>query len=154
MAMNEFRWGVKPAIPGHWRDTLKHDGFVVEIAGDWIEVRKEEHGERDAQQRHAEQLVDGIIRKIGLAEKMRFTTTLGSVSRFDPQSNRRDINVFVSDSLGLKASAHADVVVTSADRSIVADSRKDRMNELFRFCRYVSSQRDVAENVRLHAGVP
>lgn len=131
--MHEFRWGVKPAIPGKWHGTLEHDGFDVEIACDWIEVRKEDHHDLDVQQRNAKQIVDGVIRRIGLADKMRFTATLGSVSRFDPQSNRRDINVFVSDSLGLKASAHADVVVTSADGRIVADSRKDRMDELFSF---------------------
>jgi hypothetical protein len=133
MATNEFRWGVKPAIPGQWRDTLKHDGFDVEIAGDWIEVRKEEHGERDAQQRRAEEIVEGVTRKIGLAEKMRFTAILDSVSRFDPQSDRRDINVFLSDSLVLQASLHADVVVSSADGRIVADSRKERMAELLKF---------------------
>jgi hypothetical protein len=133
MPMHEFRWGVKPAIPGKWHGTLEHDGFDVEIACDWIEVRKEDHHDLDVQQRNAKQIVDGVIRRIGLADKMRFTATLGSVSRFDPQSNRRDINVFVSDSLGLKASAHADVVVTSADGRIVADSRKDRMDELFSF---------------------
>jgi hypothetical protein len=133
MAINEFRWGVKPAIPGHWRDTLKHDGFDVEITGDWIEVRKEEGGELDAQQRHAQQIVEGIIRKIGLTEEMRFAATLGSVSRFDPYSSRRDINVLLANGLGLKASAHADVVVTSADGKIVTDSRKDRMTDLLRF---------------------
>jgi hypothetical protein len=133
MAKNEFRWGVKPMIPGHWRDTLRHDGFDVEIAGDWIEVRKEDNGQRDAQQRRAQQIVDGIIRKIGLAEKTRFTATLGSISRFDPHSNRRDTNVFLSDGLGLKASAHADVVVTSADGTVVADSRRERMSELLLF---------------------
>jgi hypothetical protein len=133
MATNEFRWGVKPSIPGQWRDTLKHDGFDVEIAGDWIEVRKEEDGERDVQQRHAETIVEGIIRKIGLAEKMRFTAVSGSVSQFDPQSGRRDINVLLSDGLVLKASVHADVVATSANGEIVADSRKDRMSELLTF---------------------
>src|SRR5438309_2249627 len=124
MATNEFRWGVKPAIPGHWRDTLKHDGFAVEIAGDWIEARKEEDGPRDAQQARAQQIVDGIIRKIGLAARTRFVAMLGSVSRFDPDSNRRDVNVFLSDGFGLRTSAHADVVVTSADGTVVADSRR------------------------------
>jgi hypothetical protein len=133
MATNEFRWGVKLVIPGQWCATLKHDGFDVEIAADWIEVRKEQDGERDAQQRHAETIVEGIIRKIGLAEKLRFTAILGSVSRFDPQSDRRDTNVFLSDSLVLKASLHADVVVASANGRIVADSRKERMTELLKF---------------------
>jgi len=96
-------------------------------------VRKEEHGERDAEQRRAEKIVEGVTRKIGLAEKMRFTAKFDSVSRFDPQSDRRDINVFLSDGLVLQASLHADVVVSSADGRIVADSRKERMAELLKF---------------------
>jgi hypothetical protein len=133
MATNEFRWGVKPDIPGHWLDTLCHDDFDVEIAGDWIEARKEDDGQREAQQMRAQQIVGGIVRKIGLAERTRFTATLGSVSRFDPRSNRRDSTVVLSDGLGVKMSAHADVVVTSADGTVVADSRKERMHELLRF---------------------
>jgi hypothetical protein len=133
MTTNEFRWGVKPAIPGHWLGTLRHDDFDVEIACDWIEARKEDDGQREPQQRRAQQIVEGIIRRIGLSERTRFMATLGSVSRFDPHSNRRDINVVLSDGLGVKMSAHADVVVTSADGTVVADSRKERMSELLRF---------------------
>jgi hypothetical protein len=133
MATNEFRWGVKPAIPGHWRDTLSHDDFEVEIAGDWIEARKEDDGQREAQQRRAQQIVEGISRKMGLAERTRFMTTLASVSRFDHYSGRRDINVCLSGSAGVKASGHADMVLTSADGTVVADSRKERMSELLRF---------------------
>lgn len=134
MAINEFRWGVEPVIPGHWRGTLTHDGFDVEIAGDWIEARKEDDGQQDVQQRRAQEIVEGIVRKVGLAEKTGFTATLGSVSRFDPHSNRRDINVILSEGVSAKASAgHADVVVTSADGTVLADSRIDRMAELLRF---------------------
>src|SRR6266498_3303304 len=115
MATNEFRWGVRPAIPGHWHGTLCHDDFEVEIAGDWIEARKEDDGQREAQQSRAQQIVEGIIQRIGLSEKTRFMATLGSVSRFDPHSNRRDINVVLSNGLGAKMSAHNDVVVASAD---------------------------------------
>jgi hypothetical protein len=133
MATNEFRWGVKPAIPGHWRGTLSHDDFDVEIVADWIEARKEDIGQREVQQMRAQQIVDGIVRKIGLAERTRFTTTLASVSRFDPHSNRRDITAFLSGSPSGKASAHADMVLTSADGTVVVDSRKERMSELLRF---------------------
>jgi hypothetical protein len=133
MAINEFRWGVKPSIPGHWRDTLRHNGFDVAIAGDWIELRKEEEGERDAQEIRAQQIVNAIIRKIGLAEKTRFTAKMAGVARFDPHSNHRDITVLLSDSVGLTMSGHADVLVTAADGTIVSDSRKDRMTELLMF---------------------
>lgn len=133
MATNEFRWGVEPSIPGHWHYTLRHEGFDVEVASDWIELRKTEDAERDVQQRCAQQIVDGIIRKIGLAEKTRFTAKLGGIARFDPLSNRRDITVLLSDSLGLTMSSHADVLVTAADGTIVSDSRKDLMSELLRF---------------------
>jgi len=133
MAINEFRWGVNPTIPGHWRNKLTHDGFEVEIAADWIELRKQDDGQPDAQRQRAEQIVEGIVRRVGLAEKTRFTATLGSVARFDPLSNRRDINVYVSDSLGLRASAHADVVVTSSDGTVVTNSRQERLTELLRF---------------------
>jgi len=133
MATNEFRWGVKPAIPGHWHYTLRYESFDVEIASDWIELRKTEDVARDTQQRCAQQIVDGIIRKIGLAEKTRFTAKLGGIARFDPLSNRRDITVLLSDSVGLTMGGHADVLVTAADGTIVSDSRKDRMAELVRF---------------------
>lgn len=131
MATNEFRWGLSPAVPGHWRGTLKHNDFDVEIAADWIEARKEDDGQRDVQQRRAQQIVEGIVRKIGLDERTRFTPTLAcSVSRFDPVSNRREINMSTSD--GLKASDHVDFVLASADGTVVADSRKERMTELLR----------------------
>lgn len=133
MASNDFRWGVKPAIPGHWRGTQSHDDFDVEIAADWIEARKEDDGQPQVQQMRAQQIVEGIVRKIGLAERMRFMATLESVSRFDPHSNRRAVNVILSHGVGVKASAHADVVVTSADGTVVADSRRERMSELHRF---------------------
>lgn len=133
MATNEFRWGVKPAIPGHWRGTQMHDGFELEIADDWIEARKGNDGKSDAQQRRAQEIVEGIIRGIGRAEKTRFTAVLGSVSRFDPHSNRRDTNISLSGgAISAKASAHFDMTLTSADGTVVADSRRDRMLELLR----------------------
>jgi hypothetical protein len=132
MATNEFRWGVKPALPGHWRGTQTHDGFELEIADDWIEARKEDDGQSDVQQGRAQEIIEGIIRGIGLAEKTRFTAALGSVSRFDPQSNRRDINVFLSGgAMGAKAGT-LEITVTSADGTVVVDSRKDRIRELLR----------------------
>jgi hypothetical protein len=133
MAINEVRWGVKPTIPGHWRNTSTHDGFEVEIAADWIELRKQDDGRLDAQRQRAEQIVEGIVRRVGLTEKKRLTAMLGSVARFDPLSNRRDINVHVSDSLGVSVSAHADVVVTSVDGTVVTNSRQERLTELLRF---------------------
>ena len=134
MAINEFRWGVKPAIPGHWHiANLEHDGFEVEITANWIQVRCEDNGQGDAQQRHAQEIVAGIVRKIGLTEQTRFTGTLGSLSQCDPQSGRRDNGISLSDDLGVKWSDHADLVVASADGTVLADSREERMAELFRF---------------------
>src|SRR5579864_8051843 len=142
MTINEFRWGIKPAVPGHWRETLSHDGFEIEIADDWIEVRKEDNGERDAQQKRAQQIVEGIVRKIGLYEKAKFTATFGSLARFDADSNRRDTTAFISDSV--KASVHMDIVLTSADGTVIADSKKEREAELLRFADLCSGN----ENLR------
>lgn len=134
MLINEFRWSVKPAIPGHWHTAnLEHDGFEVEIAADRIEARCEDIGQRDTQQKRAGEIVAGIVRKMGLAEQTRFTTTFGSLSRFDPHSGRRNSNVFLSASLSMKAGFHADAVVISANGPVITDSRKKRMSELVRF---------------------
>ena len=93
MAINEFRWGVRPAIPDHWRGTRTHSGFEVEIACEWIEVRKKEQGQRDIQQALARQIVEGLVRSIGLAEKTRFTATLDSVSLAKTISGRTSVGM-------------------------------------------------------------
>lgn len=91
MGVNEFRWGVKSPIPGHWHTAkLAHDGFEVEIAADWIEVRIKDNGQLDAQRKSAEEIVEGIVRKMGLGERVRFMATFKSISQFNPQSNCRD----------------------------------------------------------------
>lgn len=133
MVTNEFRWGVNPAIPGHWLGMLRHEDFEVEIAADWIEVREQDDGQRDIQRARAQQIVEGIVRKIGLDEKTLYRATLGSVSRFDPHTNRRDVGVLLSASLAAKASVHADLTLTSADGTVIVDSRAERMAGLLSF---------------------
>lgn len=130
MAICEFHWGVKPTIPDQWRSAVTHEGFEIEIAADSIEVRKAEDGQQDAQLRQAQAIVEGILRGIGLAEQTRYAATLGSVTRFDPNLNRRDIAVHLSAGLTMKASL--DAVLVSADGVVTADTRKDRIHALLR----------------------
>ena len=129
MATNEFRWGVKPPIPGHLHDVLRQDGCDVEIAGDWIEARVADDGQAAIQQRRAQQAVDAMLRAIGVQEKTKFTAIFGSQSRFDPDSNSRDVAVAVPGE-ELRLSGHVDFVLASADGTVVADSCKERMAEL------------------------
>jgi hypothetical protein len=137
MLINEFRWGVKPKIPGHWHETLSHDGFEVEIGGDWIEARKQDDGARDAQQVRAEQIVDGVVRKIGLHERTKFTLTLGFTAQFNPGSNQRHVHLRASG--GGKATGHADMVLTNSDGTVVRDTRKERMAGLLQFANVSSA---------------
>jgi hypothetical protein len=58
MATNEFRWGIKPTVPGQWHNTCTHDGFEIEISAEWIEARKEDDGQQNVQRDRAEQIVD------------------------------------------------------------------------------------------------
>jgi len=132
MAINGFRWGVKPEIPGRWHATRRHDGFEIEIADEWIEARKEDDGQQHLQEARAGEIIQAIIQGIGLREKSLFRARLGSASRVDAQASRRDANVFVEGLEG-KASVHADAVVIAADGRVVADSRADALEELLRF---------------------
>jgi hypothetical protein len=133
VTINEFRWGVKPAIPGHWCGTFKHENFDVEITSDWVEARTEDDGHIEAQRARAEEIVSGVLRKIGLSESARFTASFGSQSQFDSSANRRDINVFLSEGVSARMSAHADVVVTASDGTVISDSRAERFSDLFQF---------------------
>lgn len=132
MAINEFRWGVKPRIPSWWHTTHRHDGFEVEITNDWIELRKECEGHREAEQKLAQQIVEAITTRIGLQEKTHFTAKLGFVSEFDPQSNRRETIALLSGTISAGASAHGDLTLV-ASGSVITDSRKERMVGLFQF---------------------
>lgn len=133
MATNEFRFGIKPTIPAHWRSTLSHDGFEIEIAADWVEARIEDDGHKELQRGRVEPIVHGIARRIGLAEKTRFTAILGSMSSFDARSNRRDTTAFLSGAASCKASVHADIVLRSSDGTVIADSRQERISGMVRF---------------------
>jgi hypothetical protein len=133
MTIAEFRWALSPAIPSHWQETLSHDGFEIEITRNWIEARKDTEDNQDNQQRHAERIVEGIVRKIGLEERTRFTITLSLIGKFDPQTGRRDIIGLISGRASGKSSGHADMIATDANGTVIADTRKERIADLLKF---------------------
>jgi hypothetical protein len=133
MATNEFRFGIKPTIPAHWRLTASHDGFEIEIAADWIEARIKDDGEPEAQRGIIEPFVHGIARTIGLAEKKRFTATISSLSRVDAGSNRRDSTAFLSGIAVGTATGHAEMEIRSSDGGIITDTRQERISGMLLF---------------------
>jgi hypothetical protein len=143
MATNEFRWGVKPTIPGHWQSAEPHEEFEIQIAGDWIEARVVDNGKQDSQRYRAEEIIMRLVRYISLRERKRFAAIFSSVSRFDSASNRRDVTVLVSGAGCVISAGHVDVGVRSADGTVLRDSRNERMLEMRRF---VATKED--ENVK------
>jgi hypothetical protein len=133
MATNEFRFGIKPAIPGRWHTTANHDGFEIEIAEDCIEARIEDDGEPETQQGRIEPVIHGIVRHIGLTEKKRFTATICSLSSVDARSNRRDTTAFLSGIAVGTATGHAEMVLHASDGSIITDTRQERITSMLRF---------------------
>lgn len=135
MATNEFRWGVRPNIPGHWHTTIAHEEFQIEITATWIEARAEESDEPEIQRKQAEQVIQGMLRWIGLSEKKQFTATLDSRSRSEPSSGRRDVTIYASGLLLRASVGHIDVVVTGPDGTVKADSRQAWVSEMLRFAK-------------------
>jgi hypothetical protein len=133
MATNEFRFGVKPTIPGNWHTTVSHDGFEIEIAADWIEARIEDVGHQESQRGRIEPFVHGVARTIGLKEKKRFTATLGSIAKFDARTNRRDTTAFLSGTALGTSTGHAEMVLRSSDGTIITDTRQERISGMLCF---------------------
>jgi hypothetical protein len=131
MAINVIRWSVKPKIPGAWHDTVDYGSFKVELAEDWIEVRKEDDDQEEYPQAAGDKIIRNILLGIALEERTSFTPTLRSSSRITNQGERVDAMVFISGaSMTLSA---GDVIVTTADGAVIGNPRKKRLEDLRRF---------------------
>lgn len=125
---NEFNWGVLPSIPGHWHGTIDHSGFRITISADSILASVEDAGRDEEQRNQAEDIISNVLREIGLLEQTRFSKKLGSLAKFNPETQTRNISTLVEGGQ-MRMNAHADTRVECADGT-VRDSRVERFQRL------------------------
>ncbi|MFB3917083.1 MAG: hypothetical protein ACE14M_10165 [Terriglobales bacterium] len=125
---HEFVWGIEPPVPGHWHRRYDLGGFEVEVTANKVEARGAAEPDQKTQRLRAEAVVQNLIREIGYREKTRYAVSFGAFARFDPATNRRDIDVYAEPlSVKFGFGDNLETTLTAPDGTVVADSRQQRV---------------------------